>query len=155
MRSGNGQKRGHMQSQIRTVLKHEHTSSSPNKERGSRYWAAAEVMSATWFVIETCIEEAGRNEIKRWVTTSIGEAAKIQHSQAPFIWSQIYACLRAPQSVRSATVFEVVKEAYQLGPAGSFLYRLENGMSFATDEGLTQGVQSEPTELKLLYAQQR
>ena len=144
-----------MQSQIRTVLKHEHTSSSPEKERGSRYWAAAEIMSSTWFVIETCIEEAGRNEIKRWVTTSIGEAVLIQHSQRPFIWSQIYVCLRAPQSVRLATVFEVVKEAYQLGAVDSYLYRLENGMSFSSGEGQAQGIRLEPSESRLVYSQRR
>ena len=144
-----------MRNQIRTILRHEDSSPDLDKERGSRYWSAAELLSSTWFVIETYIEVSGVNEIRRWVTTSIGEAAQIQRSQGPFIWSQIYACLRAPQSVRSATVFEVVKEAYQLGPVGSFLYRLENGMSFTTDEGSIQGVQSEPTKLELLYAQQR
>lgn len=144
-----------MQSQIRTVLKHEHTSSSPDKERGSRYWTAAEVMSPTWFVIETCIKEAGGNEIKRWVTTSIGEAAQVQRNQEPFIWSQIYVCLRAPLSVRGATVFEVVKEAYQLGGVDSYLYRLENGMSFSSGDGQAQGIQLETSETRLVYSQRR
>ena len=144
-----------MQSHIRTVLKHEHTPTTQDKERGSRYWAAVEVLSQTWFVVETCIEEAEKNEIKRWITTSIREAVQIQRSLEPFIWSQIYVCLRAPQSIRLATLFEVVNEAYQLGAVESYLYRLENGMSFTSSEGQGKGICLEPSEIKLVYSQRR
>ena len=144
-----------MQSHIRTVLKHEHTPNTQDKERGSRYWAAVEVLSQTWFVVETCIKEAGENEIKRWITTSIREAVQIQRTLEPFIWSQIYVCLRAPQSIRLATLFEVVNEAYQLGAVESYLYRLENGMSFTSSEGQGKGICLEPSEIKLVYSQRR
>lgn len=144
-----------MRHQIRTILRHEDTSSSSDKERGSRYWAAAEVMSSTWFVVETCIEVSGKNEIQRWVTMSISDAAQIQRSQEPYAWSHIFVCLRAPLSVRSATVFEVVTEAYQLGSDGSYLYQLENGMTFVTSEGNAQGVQPDSKELRLVYAHRR
>lgn len=142
-----------MQSKIRTIIKHEETSSRPDKKRGSRYWAAAEIMSATWFFIETCIEEAEGNEIKRWVTTSIREAVEIQRCHQPYEWSRIFVCLRAPLSVRNAVVFEVVTEVHHLGSSGAYLYRLENGMSFSTDEGTADGVQPNPAQL--VYAQRR
>ena len=136
-------------------MRHEDSSPDLDKERGSRYWSAAELLSSTWFVVETCIEVSGVNEIRRWVTTSISDAANLQDSQRPFIWSQIFVCLRAPHSVRSATVFEVVKEAYQLGPIGSYLYRLDNGISFSTDEAPAQDIQSNPVKLQLVYSQRR
>jgi hypothetical protein len=142
----------HMPDLIRTTLKHEASAPGPDPERGSRYWLAAEIMSSTWFVIEACTERAGRNEIQRWVTTSIREAARLQHSQEPFVWSNIFVCLRAPLSIRSATVFEKVTEAYQAGAGGSYLYRLGNGMSFITDEKHAQGVPPAPDALELVYA---
>ena len=144
-----------MHQSLRTLVRHEDLSQSRDKERGFRYWSAAEVLSSTWFVLETCIDVCGVNEIRRWVTTSIGDAAQLQRSQGPFIWSQIYVCLRAPQSVRLATVFEVVKEAYQLGAVDSYLYRLENGMSFSSGEGQAQGIRLEPSESRLVYSQRR
>ena len=144
-----------MPQSLRTLVRHEDLSQNRDKERGSRYWSAVEILASTWFVLETCIDVGGVNEIRRWVTTSIGEAANLQRSQGSFIWSQIYVCLRAPQSVPGATVFEVVKEAYQLGPVGSYLYRLDNGISFSTDEVPAQDVQADPVEIKLVYAQRR
>ena len=144
-----------MPKSIRTLVRHEDSSPDLDKERGSRYWSAAELLSSTWFVVETCIEVSGVNEIRRWVTTSISDAANLQDSQRPFIWSQIFVCLRAPHSVRSATVFEVVKEAYHLGPIGSYLYCLDNGISFSTDEAPAQDIQSNPVKLRLVYSQQR
>ena len=144
-----------MRQSLRTLVRHENLSDKRDTERGSRYWSAAEILTPTWFVLETCIEVGGVNKIKSWVTTSISDAANLQDSQRPFIWSQIFVCLRAPHSVRSATVFEVVKEAYQLGPIGSYLYRLDNGISFSTDEAPAQDIQSNPVKLRLVYSQQR
>ena len=137
---------------IRTTLKHEASAPGTDPERGSRYWLAAEIMSSTWFVIEACTERAGKNEIQRWVTTSIREAARLQHSHDPSVWSHIFICLRAPLSIRNATVFEKVTEVYQAGIGGSYLYRLGNGMSFITDEKHAQGVPFSPDALELVYA---
>lgn len=155
LQAAQGQKRGYMRYQIRTVLKQEDMSSSPDKERGSRYWSAAEIGSSTWFVVETRVEEWETTKTQRWVTTSIREAVRIQRSQVPYTWSRIYICLRAPLSVRSATVFEVVTEAYEIDSDGSYLFKLENGLSFISDEVHEQGVQPCPKELRLVYAQQR
>ncbi len=52
-----------MSREIRTVLKDEKTFPSPERERGSRYWMAAEVMSSPWFFLETSVEVDGVNEI--------------------------------------------------------------------------------------------
>ena len=144
-----------MPKSIRTLVRHEDSSPDLDKERGSRYWSAAELLSSTWFVVETCIEVSGVNEIRRWVTTSISDAANLQNSQRPFIWSQIFVCLRAPQSVRLATVFEVVNEAYHLGAVESYLYRLDNGMSFTSSEGQGKGICLEPSEIRLVYSKPR
>ena len=142
-----------MPHQIRTILRQEDTSPSPDKERGSRYWWAAEVLSPTWFVVESCIEVNGTNEIQRWVTTSIHHAAGILRGFEPSNWSQIFVCMRAPLSVRNATVFEVVQEAYQSDPGATYVYRLANGMSFIDGEQREHGAYTEPTQLKLVYAQ--
>ncbi|MDR3453168.1 MAG: hypothetical protein P4L96_10245 [Rhodoferax sp.] len=144
-----------MPHQIRTTLRHEDTSEALYKERGSRYWTAAELLAPTWFVVETCIEISGVNEIRRWVTTSIREATQIQLGQAPFIWSQIFVCIRAPLSVRSATVFEVVDEAYQLLASGAYVYQLANGMSFKTGGEQLPVDNAAPEELTLVYARRR
>ena len=144
-----------MRQSLRTLIRHEKLSNKRDTERGSRYWSAAEILTPTWFVLETCIEVGGVNKIKNWVTTSISDAANLQDSQRPFIWSQIYVCLRAPQSVRLATVFEVVNEAYHLGAVESYLYRLDNGMSFTSSEGQGKGICLEPSEIRLVYSKPR
>lgn len=141
--------------QIRTLVRHEDTTEGPYKERGSRYWTAAELLSSTWFVVESCIEISGVNEIRRWVTTSIREATQIQLRQAPFIWSQIFVCLRAPRSVRSATVFEVLDEAYQSLASGAYVYQLANGVSFKSGREQALVDNAAPEELTLVYARRR
>lgn len=144
-----------MSHQIRTLVRHEDTTEGAYKERGSRYWTAAELLAPTWFVVETCIEISGVNEIRRWVTTSIGEAARIQRGQDPFVWSQIFVCLRAPRSVRSATIFEVVNEAYQSLASDAYIYQLANGMAFKTEIGQVPGNDLAPEELTLVYTHRR
>lgn len=142
-----------MPNQIRTLLRDEYPAQGISKERGSRYWTAAEVSAPIWFVVESCIEVSEKFEIQRWVTTSIQHAASIQRGFEPSVWSQIFVCMRAPLSVRNATVFEVVNEAYKCG--AGFVYRLANGMSFMTgNEGILL-TGSEPTELELVYAHGR
>lgn len=141
--------------QIRTTLRHEDAAQDLGRERGSRYWTAAEVLSSTWFLVETCVEVSGVNEIKRWVTTSIGEAAKIQRGQEPFVWSQIFVCMRAPRSVRNATVFEVVDEAYQSLATDTYVYQLASGMTFKTEIEHSPGDNPTPEELTLVYARRR
>lgn len=141
--------------QIRTVLKYERTSPDANKERGARYWAAAEILSPTWFVVESCIEVSSKNEVQRWVTTSIQEAVQIQQRQGRCHWSHIFVCIRAPRSIQNGTIFEELKEAYQAGSSDSFVLKLQNGMSFMTGEdGHSEDEWPSPKELRLLYAHQ-
>ena len=144
-----------MPHQIRTLVRHEDTTEGPYKERGSRYWTAVELLAATWFVVETCIEISGVNEIRRWITTSIREAVQIQRGQEPFVWSQIFVCMRAPRSVRNATVFEVVDEAYQSLATDTYVYQLANGMTFKTEIEHSPGDNPTPEELTLVYARRR
>jgi hypothetical protein len=144
-----------MPNQIRTLLRDEYTMVENQRERGSRYWTAAELLSQTWFVVESCIDVSGKKEIRRWVTTSIHEAAAIQRGFELSIWSQIFVCTRVPVNVRDATVFEVLNEAYYSVRDGSYVYRLGNGMSFIDGERRQHGAYTAPTELKLVYAQGR
>lgn len=135
-----------MRNQIRTLLRDECITQGSSRKRGSRYWTAAEVSSPTWFVVESCIEVSGRHEIQRWVTTSVHHAASIQRGLEPSVWSQIFVCIRAPLSVRNASIIEILKEAYQCTRGRGFVYRLANGMSFMTgDEGALL-TDAEPTE---------
>lgn len=136
---------------IRTTTRHERTT----KERGSRFWQAAELLSSTWFIAETCVEVSGEREIRQWVTTSIHQAALIQHSMEPHIWARIFACIRAPLSIQTGTLFEVVREAYQAGARDSYVLLLENGMSFTTGTEAPEGLGKYPGELRLIYAKGR
>lgn len=144
-----------MPQQIRTLVRHEDVSPSVDKERGSRYWSAAEIMSSVWFVVEASVEVSGRFELRRWVTTSIGEAAQIQRGQDPFNWSRVFVCMRAPFSVRDGTVFEVVKDAYQSQAGGAYVYHLANGMTFRTENEQVPRDPEAPEELTLVYAHRR
>lgn len=141
-----------MQYQIRTVLSHENKLSGSSKERGSRFWSAAEVSSPVWFIVECCVEIAGRSEIKRWVTTSVHHAASIERSISPRLWSQIIVCVRTPMSSRGGSVFEVLKEAYQRSDGPGYVYQLGNGMSFQTSQDGSPLNCSEPSELVLVYS---
>jgi hypothetical protein len=138
-----------MSNQLRTLLRHERSPVPPGIDRGARHWSAIQVMSSTWFFVESCEEFEG--EIQRWVTASIREAVNIQKGLAPARWARIFVCLRAPSSIREATLFEEVDEAYQVEASNSHLFRLINGMSFLDGSEATQLTQSEPMELKLLY----
>lgn len=136
---------------IRTATGHEQTS----KERGSRFWAAAEILSTTWFIAETCVEVAGRREIRQWVTTSIHQAALIRHSMEVHCWARIFACIRAPLIIQNGTPFEVVREPYQAGARDSYVLLLDNGMSFASGIEAAEGLGKGPEELRLIYAKGR
>lgn len=136
---------------IRTVLVHERTS----KERGSRFWVAAELLSTTWFVAETCVEASGKYEVQQWVTPSINQAVDIQRSFEPYNWGHIFVCMRAPLSIQHGTLFEVVREAYQVGSQDSYVLLLDNGMSFSTGTEAPQRISDVPEQLKLIYAKSR
>lgn len=131
---------------------HERTLKPPNSERGSRFWVAAELLDTTWFLLETCVNVSGRNEIRQWVTPSINRAVEIKNSMEPCQWCHIFVCLRAPLSIQNGTIFEVVREAYQAGARDSYVYILQNGMSFSAGTESPQGTSDEPQKLKLIYA---
>lgn len=144
-----------MQQQMRTSLLHERTSSASPDESGSRYWIAAQLLSTTWFVAETCVEVSGANETLQWVTPSIRYAVCLQQSLRPYIWGRIYICVRAPHGIPNGTLFEVLREAYQAGSRDSYVFLLENGKSFLTGTESPQGIGAQPEELKLIYAKGR
>lgn len=132
---------------IRTALGHERTSN----ERGSRFWSAAELLTPTWFVIEACVNVSGRNEVRQWLTPSIILAVQVQQSSQPCTWTRIFACIRAPLSIQRATIFEVVREAYQAGSRDSYVLLLDNGLSFCTGTEAQGDITNQPEELKLIY----
>lgn len=141
--------------QIRTVLKHECPPPPVNKGRGSRYWSAAEILSSTWYVVESCVEAETKNQVNRWMTTSIKEAIQIQRTQGLCYWSHIFVCLRAPLSIKNATIFEVVNEAHQVGSTNSYVLQLTNGMSFITgDDDESVNEWPDPKMLRMVYPQQ-
>ncbi|MFN7712539.1 MAG: hypothetical protein ACK5OI_09155, partial [Curvibacter sp.] len=94
-------------------------------------------------------------ELRRWVTTSIHQAIAIEKSVFAPLWSHIFVCMHAPLSVRSGTVFEVVKEVYKSERGEDYVYGLANGMTFmfGGDEGqITAG---KPSQLRLIYSNGR
>jgi hypothetical protein len=82
-----------MSHQIRTQTKFEDHSTERDKERGSRFWSTAEIMTTTWFVVETCVDVRETVEIRRWITTSIEDASEVRRSQAPYRWGRVFDCI--------------------------------------------------------------
>jgi hypothetical protein len=144
-----------MHQQIRTALLHERKSSTSPKERGSRFWVAAELLSTTWFIAETCVEVDGKNEIQQWVTPSINRAVDIQRALEPYQWGRLFICMRTPVGIQNATLFEVVHKAYQAGFRDSYVILLDNGMSFSTGAEAPQEIIGQPDTLRLIYAKGR
>ncbi len=138
-----------MPNQIRTLLRHECTLAATQKDRGARQWSAAQVMTSTWFFIECCEEH--EQDIQRWVTNSFKEAADIQKSLGPSGWARFFICLRAPVSIREASLFEEVDETYEVIACGSYLFQLATGLSYVVGTKTVREVWSKPQELQLLY----
>lgn len=141
-----------MQHQIRTTLQHECSSPKPDKRRNERFWNRVEMLSEIWFFVEVCDRE---HKMQRWIATTIQQAVHIPEEFELANWSTIYVHIRAPSSIRSGTVFEVLAEAYQVGRKGAYIYKLANGLSFVTEPEGEQEVQKEPHQLRLLYARSR
>jgi hypothetical protein len=140
-----------MSLQLRTLRRHEHTHPHPEKERGSKYWRAVEVLSSTWFVVES------QNEIgiRRWMTASITEAAHIQRSLEPSRWSRIFICLYSPFSISQGTLFEEILEVHLVSADGPYVFKLANGLTFAGDVGSNQKPSMAPEEISVLYCSKR
>lgn len=138
---------------IRTVLKHEVTAPAPNKQpRTFRYWRKVELMSEIWFLVEAVVDADGDSEIRRFITTSIEDAAAIEEDLQPY-WCNVYVCLRAPHNIRNATVFEVVRTAHASAVTGLTTYHLANGMTFAAaGEAVPEVDRKGPTRLRRIYA---
>jgi hypothetical protein len=138
-----------MSNQIRTLVQDERTLGPNQKVRGARHWSAAEVLSSTWFFVESCIE--GEGSIQRWVTTSMSEATKIKRALEPSTWARIFICMRAPKSIREATLFEEIDKAYSVGASGLQIFELTNGLSYVVGTGSTRETSTETKEMQLLY----
>jgi hypothetical protein len=139
-----------MSNQIRTLIQDERTLGPNLKVRGARHWSAAEVLSSTWFFVESCVE--GEGSIQRWVTTSILEATKIKRALEPSTWARIFICIRAPKSIREATLFEEIDKAYLVGASGMQIFELANGLSYVLGAESTRDTRStEAKEMRLLY----
>lgn len=138
---------------LRTIARNELTDVP---ERGSRFWSTAEIMTPTWFVVEVSCQHLDSAEIRRWVTASFHDATQIQQSCRPYLWAQIYVCLRAPLSVRSGIIFEVINEAHVLPGSGNVVFHLANGLSFQShfDDPVT-GLQKPAAQVDLIYARKQ
>ena len=131
------------------MLQDERTLGPNQKVRGARHWSAAEVLSSTWFFVESCIE--GEGSIQRWVTTSISEATKIKKALEPSTWARIFICMRAPRSIREATLFEEIDKAYSVGASGLQIFELTNGLSYVHGAETTRDTSTEAKEMRLIY----
>lgn len=140
-----------MSLQLRTLLSNEDTYPHPDKERGSRYWRAVEVLSSTWFLVES------QNDVgvRRWMTASITEAAYIQKTLEPSRWSRIFICLYSPLSISQGTLFEEILEVHLVSADGPYLFKLANGLSFAGNLGGSQKPSMAPHEVSVLYCSKR
>jgi len=134
---------------FRTIARNELTNVS---ERGSRFWSTAEIMTPTWFVVEVRSQRLDTDETRRWITTSIYDAIQIQENGKPYMWAQIFVCLRAPFSLHAGTIFEVVTEAYVIPGSGTVVLHLANGLMFQTHyvDAVT-GALKPADQVKLLY----
>lgn len=138
-----------MSSKLRTQLRNERTPPADERARGERYWSAVQLLSPTWFFVES--SDIGDGYMHRWITTSMVEAAIIQRGLEPVKWARIFVCMRASQSVSDGTLFEEIEEAYQLGDTPEQMFQLTNGMCFVIGADSTKPKSSEPKEVKLLY----
>jgi len=138
-----------MSNQIRTLVHDERTLGPNQRVRGARHWSAAEVLSSTWFFVESCVH--GEDSIQRWITTSISEATKIKKALEPSTWARIFICTRAPKSIREATLFEEIDRAYVVGASGIQIFELANGLSYVLGAETSRGASIEAKEMRLLY----
>jgi hypothetical protein len=119
-----------MRSQIRTLLQHERVTGTADKQRGARFWVAAELLSSTFFVVEVCSEYTSTTEVQRWVTTSIREAVRVEDWLTPNKWSRIYMHISAPLTVLDGAVYELLQEAHKVEGSDTYVYKLAKGMTF-------------------------
>ena len=138
-----------MSSKLRTLLRHERTPPFEERGRGERHWSAVQLLSPTWFFVES--SDIGDGHVHRWITTSMVEAANIQRGLEPVKWARIFVCLHASQSVNNGTLFEEIDEAYQVGNSTEQMFQLTNGMCFVVGAESTKVPSTEPKEVKLLY----
>jgi hypothetical protein len=124
----------HMRSQIRTLLQHERVTGTADKQRGARFWVAAELLSSTFFVVEVCSEYTSTTEVQRWVTTSIREAVRVEDWLTPNKWSRIYMHISAPLTVLDGAVYELLQEAHKVEGSDTYVYKLANGMTVRTNQ---------------------
>lgn len=138
-----------MSNQLRTLLRHERTPPPDERERGVRQWSAVQLLSPTWFFVESF--DAGDGGMQRWITASMVEAANIQRGLEPAKWARIFVCLHASQSIGQGTLFEEIDAAYQFGSSSEQMFQLANGMCFVVGTARTMVADTEPKELRLLY----
>jgi hypothetical protein len=58
-------------------------------------------------------------------------------------------------SIREATLFEEIDEAYQVGASGPCLFHLATGLSYVVGTETIREVWAEPEKLQLLYSRKR
>jgi hypothetical protein len=126
---------------------------SGNNEFG--YWKSVGLFSLTCFIIDTCVFTDSKYLLIRQVTTSIKEAARIQKSQAPYLWSQVFLMVRNPTNVTTDFIFAEVEDAFE-NYKGEVFYRLSDGSTFIVEHKAPESTFfNGPTHFSLRYSKPR
>lgn len=107
------------------------------------------------FVADICLEGQWRQEIKRWIATSVQEVAQIQQSHKPFQWTQVFVLMRSTRGALGGLLLEELNEVYLSGRFGSNIYRLTNGMAFMSDSHQASGDEDDSSTFMLIYSKQQ
>ncbi len=75
----------------------------------------------------------------------------IPKSLGPSRWARIFICCHSPVTIREATLFEEIDEAYEVGASGTYLFLLATGLSYVVGTETVREVWAKPKELQLLY----
>ena len=145
-----------MTAHIRTHLCDAQPPPEPNSNNEVRYWNSVELLSSTCFILDTCVFTAhSKYLLIRRVTASIEQAARIQKSQAPYIWSQVFLMVRTPMGISTDFIFAEVEDAFE-NCKGEIFYRLSDGSTFIVEHEATESTFFDgPTPFSLRYSKPR
>lgn len=107
------------------------------------------------FVADIFLEGQWRQEIKRWIATSVQEVAQIQQSHKPFQWTQVFVLMQSTHGALGGLLLEELNEVYLSGRFGSNIYRLTNGMAFMSDSHQASGDEDDSSTFMLIYSKQQ
>lgn len=134
---------------IRTLVQDERSLGPNVKMRCARHWSAAEILSPTWFILESCA--AGSGYISRLFIPSILEAMAIERALPPPKWVRLTICIGTSTSIPEPTRYEEIDKAYVVGASRIQVFKLTNGLSYMLDAEGTREKSSDAKEMRLIY----